>query len=117
MCTATIGTANVRPTGPSGRRPAKTPCRGSGPGVLLRPRRQGRGEPIPELVERLAGEDLLLGNGPLRTPTSHKAHGPVQQCGQPVLEPDEVDEVDDQPHQPGGQPAEAQGADAGDRAE
>src|SRR4029079_7709127 len=54
---------------------------------------------------------------PPATPAYHEAHAPVKQRGQPVLEPDEVDEVDGQPHQPGGEPAEPEPADAGNRAE
>jgi hypothetical protein len=41
----------------------------------------------------------------------------VPQRGEPVLEPDQIDEVDGQPDQPGGEPAEPEPADAGNRAE
>src|SRR5680860_981840 len=77
-----------------------------------------RGSEVPaELFERLTGEYLLLSDRPLRTAAADEAHRPMQQCRQPVLEPDHVDEVEAQPHQPGCEPGEPEPPDAGDRTE
>ena len=70
-----------------------------------------------EPLDRLAREDLLLGDGPLGPAAAEERDGPVQQRCYPGLEPDEVEEVDHQPEHPREEPAEPQPADAGHRRE
>src|SRR5690606_16253844 len=70
-----------------------------------------------EPVQGGAGEDLLLGGGPLRAAAADEAHGPAQQRGDPALEAGDVDEVDGQPHQPGDEAGQPDLADQRHRAE
>ena len=71
--------------------------------AVVRPRAAETRSAAPPLepLQRAAGEDLLLGGGPLRAAAAEEATRPVQQRGDPVLEAGQVDEVHRQPHQPG----------------
>ena len=80
------GGATPRST-PAGRRPA--------PGA-------GQAEPD----QRGPGGDLLLGRGALGPAAAEEADRPVHQRGEPVLEADQVEEVDRQPQQPGDEPGQ-----------
>ena len=65
-----------------------------------------------DLLRLLSGRQRGWGQGPLnhrdplRLAPAHEAVGPVQHGRQPVLEADQIDQVDGQPHHPGGEPGE-----------
>src|SRR4051812_9872248 len=54
------------------------------------------------------------GDEPRPAPVGPEAHQPADDHQEPVLEADQVPDVDDQPHEPGERPAEAHHAQVGD---
>ena len=70
-----------------------------------------------EVLQREPAEDLLLGGHPLGTAPAEEADRPVQDGGDPALEAHDVEEVDDQPHQPGDEAVELELAEVDDRGE
>ena len=66
---------------------------------------------VVEAGERHPAEDLLLGGGALGPAAAQERDRPVHDRGDPVLEAGDVEEVHDQPHQPGDEPGEPEVAD------
>src|SRR5450759_229126 len=64
-------------------------------------------------VEGAACHYLLTGDGTFGAPAADEADRPVQQRGDALFEADQVEQVDDQPEQPGDEPGETEPADAG----
>ena len=89
--------------GAPGRPAVGGPPRRSGQSVLAPGQRRGVRaggaldaglEVVAEVLQRQPGEDLLLGGRALGAAAAEEADRPVQQRGDPVLEADDVDEVD-----------------------
>src|SRR4249919_3624297 len=63
------------------------------------------------------GNNLLPGRRPLRPSPEYEADSPMKHGREPVLEADEVHDVNDEPHDPREETGEPDLADAGDRVE
>src|SRR5205085_1473653 len=70
-----------------------------------------------DVLEGQPAIDLLLGGDALRAAAAEEADQPVEHRGDPALEAHDVHEVDDQPQHPGGEAAELELPDVGDRGE
>ena len=70
-----------------------------------------------QLLDPGAGVGLLFGDRQLSAIAAEECHRPRQQSGELGLEPDEVDQVQEEPREPSNEAAELHLPDLGDRAE